>query len=93
MTRDQYEGTPFDLTKGIASGPFGDPMRYGPLFKWDDAYNGVTFSQFEKGIGFARPISLWRTSYATVTQSRQKLPDEIGKCAGPWNRTCSLYYD
>ncbi|RQM29126.1 hypothetical protein B5M09_002281 [Aphanomyces astaci] len=27
--RDHYEGTKFDLTKGPASGPYGDPNRYG----------------------------------------------------------------
>lgn len=78
MTRDQYEGSQFDMTTGVDAGPFGDPMRYGPLFKWQDGANGITYSQFEKGIGFQRPISLWRTSYATVTQSRKNLPDEIG---------------
>jgi hypothetical protein len=26
--RDNYEGTEFDLTKGLAAGPFGDPNRF-----------------------------------------------------------------
>ena len=30
------------------------------------------------GVGFERPISLWRTAYSTVTQSRSDLPDAIG---------------
>ena len=78
MTRDLYEGTVFDLTTGIDAGPFGDPMRYGPLFRWNSPTMGVTYEQYTKGLGFQRPISLWRTSYAAVTQSRASLPDEVG---------------
>jgi dipeptidase len=81
ITRDQYEGSVFDMTKGIDAGPFGDPMRYGPKFKWQDERDGVTWKQFDSGLGFQRPISLWRTSYATVTTSRKDLPDEIGALA------------
>ncbi len=28
LYRDHYEGTEFDLTKGIAAGPYGDPHRF-----------------------------------------------------------------
>jgi dipeptidase len=26
--RDHYEGTQFDLTKGLQAGPYGDPNRF-----------------------------------------------------------------
>lgn len=29
VLRDHYEGTPFDLTKGPAAGPWGTPNRWG----------------------------------------------------------------
>lgn len=29
VLRDHYEGTPFDLTKGPAAGPWGTPDRWG----------------------------------------------------------------
>jgi dipeptidase len=28
FNRDHYEGTPYDLTKGLAAGPYGDPNRF-----------------------------------------------------------------
>ena len=31
ILRDHYEGTAYDLTKGIAAGPYGNPNRYGML--------------------------------------------------------------
>lgn len=30
MHRDHYEGTPYDMTKGLAGGPYGDPSRFDP---------------------------------------------------------------
>ena len=27
LMRDHYEGTPYDMTKGIDAGPFGSPLR------------------------------------------------------------------
>ena len=30
MHRDHYEGTPYDMTKGLQAGPYGDPSRFDP---------------------------------------------------------------
>jgi len=62
---DHYEGTPFDLTKGPAAGPFGNPNRFeGPA----------------KGLkgGFERPISIYRGTFSFVAQSRSDRPDFLG---------------
>jgi len=70
--RDHYEGTEFDLTQGPAGGPSGDPNRFDPVAQPD-----LTMEQIMKG-KFERAISIHRTSYAFVTQSRRYLPDQIG---------------
>ena len=49
MNRDQFEGTLFDLTTGIDSGLFGDPMRFGPIPDWQDKENGLSWKQFSAG--------------------------------------------
>lgn len=54
--RDYYQGTDFDLSVGLASGPFGTPDRYG-------GGTGV------KG-NWERPISLYRSTYSQVLQAR-----------------------
>ncbi|KAF0682890.1 Aste57867_25025 [Aphanomyces stellatus] len=52
---DHYEGTPYDMTKGLGAGPFGSPIRYdGPMFN-------VTG-------GWERPIAMFRTMFAFVLQ-------------------------
>jgi dipeptidase len=57
--RDHYEGTKFDLTKGMAAGPFGNPNRIpgvGAVGGWE------------------RAISMYRTSWSFVNVARpQKL--------------------
>ena len=65
--RDYYEGTDFDLTQGVAAGPFGTPNRY---------YEG----EGEKSVNGAweRAISMFRCSYSYVVQARSWLPDPIG---------------
>ena len=48
LNRDHYEGTPYDLTKGVAAGPFGDPSR------WDGALNdNMTINELLSG-GYER---------------------------------------
>jgi len=72
INRDHYEGTEFDLTRGLAAGPFGNPNRYdGGLA------SGVPGRYLSDG-NFERAISIHRTVYSTVTQSRGKLPDQVG---------------
>ncbi|CAH0517049.1 unnamed protein product [Peronospora belbahrii] len=68
LLRDYYQGTPYDLSKGLASGPFGMPMRWGGD---------------EKGVvgGWERPISMYRTLYSFVLQARSYLPDAVGGVA------------
>jgi len=66
--RDRYQGTKYDLTQGIASGPFSNPNRNRPL-TWE--VDGQKY-------GFPRPIGLGHCEYTTITQSRSWLPDSIG---------------
>jgi dipeptidase len=67
LHRDSYEGTEFDMTKGPAAGPFGNPNRFGTGMRPPEGY-----------MGWERPISIFRCSYATVIQSRGWLPAWIG---------------
>lgn len=65
LFRDFYEGTEFDLTEGLAAGPFGNPNRYSGS------------SKLIKG-SWERAISIFRCDYVFVTQVRNWLPDPIG---------------
>ncbi len=62
--RDHYEGTEFDLTKGLAAGPFGSPDRFAT-----QSYNGGTWE---------RALSIYRAEYSWISQSRSWLPDAVG---------------
>ena len=67
LLRDVYRGAAhaqLDLTRTVAAGPYGDPSRY------DVAQ---PFAAPGAGGSFPRAISMFRTSYAHVT--------EIGRCA------------
>ncbi|OQR87069.1 peptidase [Achlya hypogyna] len=55
LLRDHYEGTPYDMTKGLGAGPFGNPIRFdGPFFNVSG--------------GWERSISMYRTMFAFVLQ-------------------------
>lgn len=73
--RDHYEGTEFDLTQGIAAGPFGCPDRYsGP-------YDGDTENvlQDKKMWGaWERSISHYTCGCIWINQARSFFPDPIG---------------
>lgn len=57
--RDYYQGTKYDMTKGLAAGPWGDPDRW------------TTSSKSVVG-GWERSIGLFRTTSAHVVQARAK---------------------
>jgi len=68
LMRDHYEGTPYDMTDGLAAGPFGTPNRWRPM-TWE--VDGATYT-------WERPISTQQTGFSFVSQSRAWLPDPIG---------------
>lgn len=76
LYRDYYQGTEFDLSKGIAAGPFGSPYRYpGPM----DAGGSDTGDPNAKlKGGWERPLSIFRCGFSYVCQARGWLPDPIG---------------
>ena len=71
LMRDHFEGTEYDMTKGLAAGPYGNPYRWKNL-TWD--YKADTTVKY----GWERPISTQQTAFAFVSQSRGSLPDDIG---------------
>ena len=70
LKRDHYEGTDFDMTKGLDAGPWGMPKRWRP-FDW-------RLEGDENEYFWERPISIQQTGYSVVSQSRSNLPDFIG---------------
>jgi len=58
--RDQYEGTPLDITQGLDAGPWNSKLRYGSLgFKLDSVQ-----------YWFERPIATQQTAWSFVAQMR-----------------------
>ena len=68
LMRDHYEGTPYDMTKGVDAGPFGSPNRWRP----------ITWKVDSVEYAWERPISTQQTGFSFVSQSRSWLPDPIG---------------
>lgn len=66
--RDQYEGTEFDMTKGLAAGEFGSKLRCSPLTFKIDSVEYV----------HERPTATQQTGFTFVGQMRSWLPDYIG---------------
>jgi len=68
IIRDHYEGTDYDMTKGLQAGPFGSPNHWRPLY-WE--VDSVKYA-------WERPVSTYNTSWSFVAQCRGWLPDEVG---------------
>src|SRR5262249_54090834 len=65
LMRDHYEGTPYDMTKGLDAGPFGSPYRYREL----------PFKVGETAYMWERPISTQQAGFVIVSQSRGGMPN------------------
>jgi len=64
--RDHYEGTPFDLTKGVAAGPFGNPNRGG-----GGGPGGDGWGHSAKHLGhFERALAMERTNWCFLNEFR-----------------------
>ncbi len=75
LYRDHYEGTEFDLTKGVAAGPFGCPYRY--LGDYDAGGDAADPTVKREG-AWERALSVYYCSYVFVCEGRSWLPDPIG---------------
>ncbi len=74
LYRDHYEGTQFDLTQGVAAGPFNDPHRFvGP---YDGKQNNITEDKKFYG-AWERAISVFYQGYTFVNQIRPNAPDAL----------------
>ncbi|MBB3187117.1 dipeptidase [Microbacter margulisiae] len=81
--RDRFEGTEFDITKGVGAGPFGSPLRCSPLV-W--TYNGKEYLH-------ERPTATYQTGFTFVAEMRRWLPDPVGGILwfGVDDAACSEY--
>ena len=68
LMRDHYEGTDYDMCRGVDAGQFGTPNRWRPM-DWE--IDGTTYS-------WERPISTQQTGFSFVSQLRKDMPDAIG---------------
>ncbi len=66
--RDHFEGTPFEMTSDIGSGPNKVPYRWRPM----------EFEVDGKKYLMERAIATQQTGWSFVSQSRDWLPDEVG---------------
>lgn len=69
---DHLEGTPYDMTKGLAAGPFGSPARFRPQKPTHDMEDRKAWASWE------RAIAVPQCSYSFIGQTRADLPAAIG---------------
>lgn len=72
LYRDHYEGTEFDMTKGVAAGPYGDPHRF--VGTYDGPQNDVGGNKKMYG-AWERAISVFYQGYTFVCQWRPQAPE------------------
>ena len=80
MFRDYYEGTPYDMRKTITWTNEEGKTEISPLANPFMPYDDLLTRKINGGwneLG-ERTIARWYSMYATITQSRDWLPDEVG---------------
>lgn len=75
--RDQYQGTEFDMTKGLAAGPYGNPNRY-YNYEYDGSEKNVIQPGSDLTGAFERPVSVYYCGYSFINHIRPNMPDHIG---------------
>eukprot|EP01065_Artemidia_motanka_P020330 TRINITY_DN24345_c0_g1_i1.p1 TRINITY_DN24345_c0_g1~~TRINITY_DN24345_c0_g1_i1.p1 ORF type:complete len:551 (+),score=140.30 TRINITY_DN24345_c0_g1_i1:55-1653(+) len=82
VMRSHYEGTPYDLTQGLAAGPFSSPERWagGP-------------AEAELGGHWERPISTYRSIVGYVLDLKAAVPSSVGSVLwfAPHAQATSVY--
>lgn len=73
LYRDHYEGTQFDLSQGVAAGPYNDPNRY--LGPYDGNQNNISDSNREFYGAWERAISIFYQGYTYAAQVRPSAPE------------------
>ncbi len=68
LMRDHFEGSEFDLSKGIGAGPYSLPYRWRPL-----TWKVDSLEYFNE-----RSTSTQQTGFSFVAQCRSWLPDPVG---------------
>ncbi|MFT4844121.1 MAG: dipeptidase [Planctomycetota bacterium] len=68
LMRDHYEGTPYDMTKGVSAGPFNSPLRC----------RGLRFEVDGTQYAWERPIATQQAGFVMLAQCRAWLPDPVG---------------
>lgn len=78
LNRDHYEGSRFDMTRGLAAGPWGDPTRYDLTFASSEgaceaARATLPTEREAVDLGrFERAISMFRTTSSERPASRER---------------------
>jgi len=81
LFQDWFHGTDFDIVKNITwKNPKTGELEISPLANPWMPYDMLSLFKINGGWGWRgeRQIARWYTMYATITQSRDWLPDEVG---------------
>ena len=79
--RDEYKGTPLDITQGTAAGPWNSKLRYGGLgFKLANR-TPESGAPDTLQYWYQRPVATQQTAWSFVAQMRGNLTGESGQTA------------